>query len=260
MSIGVNINPDQGCSFGCLYCQIDRTRGRELSEVHLAILHDELHLAIEEAYNGRIWNEPRFIRTPPSLRRINDIAFSGDGEPTCTREFDKAVETAAKARKDCGCDDMKLVVITNSTRLDSEQFQNALPILDANNGEIWAKLDAGTEEYFQRINRPVGEISLDKIVGDITDVAKSRPVVIQTLMCRIDRNDPPPAEIEAYCARLRDITDAGGEIGLVQLHTIARPPSSESVSPLDDKTLDALAEEIRKGSGGLAVETFYGAI
>ena len=258
LSIGVNINPDKGCTFGCLYCQIDRTIGRGLSEVHLAILHDELHLAIEEARGGRLWNEPGFARTPPRLRRINDIAFSGDGEPTCMRQFDRAVETAAKARKDCACDDVKLVVITNATRLGSPQFQRALPILDRNYGEIWAKLDAGTEEYFQRVNRPVGQITLDRIVGDIAQTARGRPVVIQTLMFRIDGVDPPPREVAAYCGRLRDILDAGGEISLVQLHTIARKPADDCVTALPDERLDALADTIRKSAAGVTVETFYG--
>ena len=259
LSIGVNINPDKQCTFGCLYCQIDRTRGRGLSEVHLAILHDELHLAIEEASNGRIWNEPRFARTPQHLRRINDIAFSGDGEPTCMQEFDQAVQTAADARRHCKCKDVKLVVITNATRLASPQFQRALPILDANGGEIWAKLDAGTEDYFQCVNRPVGGITLDKIVGDITDVARDRPVVIQTLMFRIDGAGPTPEEVDAYCLRLKQILDAGGKIGLVQLHTVARKPSEKCVAPLPNEQLDALTETVRKALPALTVETFYGA-
>ena len=258
LSIGVNLNPDKRCNFGCMYCQIDRTAGRKLSEVHLAILHDELHLAIEAASGGRLWSEPGFVRTPGRLRRINDIAFSGDGEPTCLAEFDQAVATAAKARKDCACDDVKLVVITNSTRLGSPQFQRALPILDRNGGEIWAKLDAGTEEYFQRVNRPVGDITLDKIVGDIAQIARGRAVVIQTLMFRIDGADPPPEEVAAYCGRLRDILGDGGTIGLVQLHTVARKPAENSVTALPDKHLDALADTIRKSVGGLTVETFYG--
>jgi len=258
LSIGVNLNSDKGCTFGCVYCQIDRAVGRNLSEVHLAILHDELHLAIEEARSGRLWAEPRFAMTPGSLRRINDIAFSGDGEPTCVLEFDKALATAAKARTDCACREAKLVVITNATRLTSPQFLRALEILDANNGEIWAKLDAGTEEYFRRINRPSGNITLERVVGDIARTARGRAVVIQTLMFRMDGADPPPAEVAAYCARLKDILDAGGRIGLVQLHTVARKPAEPSVTPLGDIQLDALADTIRNAVPGIAVETFYG--
>jgi wyosine [tRNA(Phe)-imidazoG37] synthetase (radical SAM superfamily) len=259
LSIGVNINPDKGCSFGCVYCQIDRTCGRGLNDVHIAILHDELHLALEEALNGRIWNEPRFARTPQAFRRINDIAFSGDGEPTCTKEFDRAVESAAKARKDCGCDDIKLVVITNATRLASPQFQRALPILDRNNGEIWAKLDAGTEEYFQLVNRPSGDIKLENIVSDIAHIASVRPVVIQTLMFRIDGAPPSSDEVEAYCRRLRDIQETGGDIALVQLHTVARKPACDNVTSIEDEQLDALAATITKNVKGINIETFYGA-
>ena len=258
LSIGININPDKNCTFSCLYCQIDRTVGRGLTEVHLAILHDELHLALEEALSGRLWNEPPFVRTPAHLRRINDIAFSGDGEPTCAQEFDRALETAAKARNDCACEDVKLVVITNATRLNSPQFQRALPILDNNDGEIWAKLDAGTEEYFHRVNRPVGKITLERIVSDITETARRRPVVIQTLMFRIDGVDPPPEEIAAYCRRLNDILDAGGEVSLLQLHTVARKPADNCVSAMPDEHLDAMAATIRKNVKGITVETFYG--
>ncbi len=259
LSIGININPDKNCTFGCIYCQIDRACGRGLSDVHLAILHDELHMAIEEAGSGRLWNEPHFARTPQALRRINDIAFSGDGEPTCTKEFDLAVETAAKARRDCGREDVKLVVITNATRLSSPQFERALSILDRNNGEIWVKLDAGTEEYFQLVNRPVGNITLDNIVSDITHLARARPVVIQTLMFRLDGANPPGAEIEAYCRRLDSILNAGGEIALVQLHTVARKPASDSVTAIPNELLDALAATITKSVKGINVETFYGA-
>jgi len=258
LSIGVNLNPDKSCTFGCVYCQIDRAVGRNLGEVHLAILHDELHLAIEEARGGRLWSEPRFAMIPGDLRRINDIAFSGDGEPTCVLEFDQAVETAAKARSDCACPEAKLVVITNATRLTSPQFLRALPILDANNGEIWAKLDAGTEEYFRRINRPAADITLEQIVADIARTARDRAVVIQTLMFRVDGADPPPAEVAAYCQRLKDILDAGGRIGLVQLYTVARRPAEPFVTPLPDERLDVLADTIRDSVDDIAVETFYG--
>jgi wyosine [tRNA(Phe)-imidazoG37] synthetase (radical SAM superfamily) len=259
LSIGVNLNPDKRCNFGCLYCQIDRTTEREFNEVQIAALHDELKLAIEEALNGGIWAEDRFSKTPARLRRINDIAFSGDGEPTCVPEFDQAVATAAELRKDYGCDDLKLVVITNATQMRSPQFQCALPILDANNGEIWAKLDAGTEEYFQRVNRPSGDITLEQIVEDITETARHRPLVIQTLMFRIDGNDPPGNEIDAYCQRLRDIVDAGGKIKLVQLHTIARTPDHDHATALPNDHLDNLADIIRKTVGNLTLETFYAA-
>jgi len=258
LSVGVNLNPDKRCTFGCLYCQIDRRAERNLRSVHVPTLRRELDLALSEAAAGRLWDEPRFAPTPAHMRRINDVAFSGDGEPTCAAEFPAAVAAAAEALDDAGRPDVKIVVITNASRLDREPFQRALPILDEHGGEIWAKLDAGTERRFLRINRPGRGMTLAKIVGNITSVARGRAVVIQSLFFRLDGSAPADDELDAYCGRLRQILDAGGRIRLVQVHTIARSPADASVSALSDAELDALADTIRAAVGLVPVETYYG--
>jgi len=259
LSIGVNLNPDKHCNFSCLYCQINRGIGRDLTDVDIEILHDELHLALAEAVAGRLWAHRRFAVTPPNMRRINDIAFSGDGEPTCLGHFDRAVAAAADVRKEFNQADLKLVVITNASNLQAPQVLRALPILEANNGEIWAKLDAGTEEYFQRINRPRRCFTLVGLLDNIKFIACRQPVVIQSLFFRIDGSGPPPEELRAYAERLREILDSGGRIKLVQVHTIARAPAEASASALADAELDAIAEHLRLSLAGLPVETYYGA-
>ncbi len=256
LSIGVNVNLDKACNFACLYCQIDRSARRKHHAVDLDVLERELLLALDEALSGRLWDEDRFASTAAALRRVNDIAFSGDGEPTCLDNFDRAVAVAADARRRKNAPDVKIVVITNSTRLDSDPFARALPILAANNGEIWAKLDAGTDAFFQRVNRPHPVIPLDRIVSNIARVAREQPVVIQSLFFRLDGSPPPPAEIDAYCDRLNDILAAGGKVRLVQAHTVARAPASPSVTSLDEAELDRIADRIRTRAA-VRVETFY---
>jgi len=258
LSIGININPDKRCNFSCLYCQVDRHIRRNLDSVDLGRLKAELELALSEAAGGRIWTEPQFARVPTAMRRINDIAFSGDGEPTARPEFDPAVRVAADAKAAAGLADVKIVVITNSTNLASPQVTRALPILDANNGEIWAKLDAGTQELFDAVNRPHPAKALDDIVRGITAVAAGRAVVIQTLFFRIDGRGPGQAEVAAYAARLREILAGGGRIKLVQLHTIARSPMSPSARTLPDDDLDKLAQAVRQAVPEVKVETYYG--
>ena len=258
-SIGVNLNLDKRCNLACLYCQINRRLGRDRVDVDLTELRDELTLAVRAIGSGEIWAEPRFAETPPHLRRLNDVAFSGDGEPTCRDDFDRAVQIAADVRREHRRDDLKLVVITNATQLDSPQFRRALPILDANNGQIWAKLDAGREEYFQRVNRPRPKIPFRRVLDNITEVARGRGLVIQSLFSRIDGAPPPAAELSAYRDRLRRIVDAGGKIDLVQIHTIARPPASPSAAALGDAEIDAIAADVRSALDGVPVETYYGA-
>lgn len=259
LSIGVNLNPDKSCNYSCRYCQINRRQHRQDFPIDLGRLREELELALAEADTGRLWEEPRFAPTPPEQRRINDIAFSGDGEPTCREDFDQAVAVAADARQAAGLEDVKLVVITNASALRRPAFERALEILDANHGEIWAKLDAGTEARFQFLNRPAPGVYLEKVVEDIAHVAHFRPVVIQTLMPRVDGAPPLPDEVDAYIDRLRTIIRSGGRIQLVQLHTIARSPADGRVSALSDAELDALAGHIRGELPDVPLEVYYGA-
>ena len=49
--------------------------------------------------------------------------------------------------------DVKLVVITNATLFHRPRVIEALRFLDDHNGEIWAKLEAGTESYYRQIER-----------------------------------------------------------------------------------------------------------
>jgi len=258
LSIGVNLNPDKRCNFSCLYCQINRRIRRDLHEVDIGILSRELREAIEAAVSGELWRESRFAPTPAHMRRINDVALSGDGEPTCLENFDQAVAAAAEAKRQFDLDHVKIVVITNASQLDKPQFQRALGILDGARGEIWAKLDAGSEERFEQINRPCPPITLRKVLDNIVAVARERPVVIQTLLFRISGACPPPSEIDAYCSRVREILRAGGKIKLIQLHTIARPPQDSSATPLADAELETIADSLRAKIGEIPVETYYG--
>ncbi len=83
-------------------------------------------------------------------------------------------------------------------------------MLDANQGEIWAKLEAGTDEYYQLVERT--PIPLRQILDNITAAARVRPLVIQSLFMRIEGEPPPAAELEAFCDRLCEITAAGGRL------------------------------------------------
>src|SRR3982751_4200972 len=82
ISLGVNLNPDKVCNFDCIYCQVDRTRQSETHFVELDALLVELEDMLRLVSSGQIYKTPEFASTPAHLQRLNDIAFSGDGEPT----------------------------------------------------------------------------------------------------------------------------------------------------------------------------------
>ncbi len=256
ISIGVNLNPDKVCNFDCIYCQVDRRSEAETRFVGLEQLLAELDGMLEFVASGAIWNDPKFANVPRELRRLNDIAFSGDGEPTTYRNFDEIVGRVAELKRQRGLDSVKLVLITNASMFHRPAVERGLELLDAHNGEIWAKLETGTEEYYQLVERT--KIPFRQVLDNIAAAAKRRPVVIQSLFMRIGGEPPAAAEIEAYIDRLGEITAAGGRIKLVQVYTVAREPAEEYVAPLTPQEVDAIAARVQERTG-LRVEPYYGA-
>lgn len=250
LSIGVNLNPDMACNFDCVYCCVDRTSQPRVRKVDLAVLDDELRLIL--ANYQQLFEEPEFKGIPSAYRRLNDIAFSGDGEPTSSPLFHQAVQVAIAALRDLNVPDCRIVVITDACYLTRPAVKAALAELDRADGEIWAKLDAGTENYFQLVNRP--NYSLQHVLDNILDAARVRPIVIQSLFMRIDGQPPPPGEIAAYVERLRAIVASGGQIRNVQIYTVARRTAMANVTKLSPEELDSIAAPVR--ALGLPVETF----
>ncbi len=276
VSIGININPDGSCTFACVYCQVladtpgEQPKGTLASlpyrpeHVDLFLLESELRKTVETVLSGAIFEEVahsgiagsggHFAQTAPERRQLKDIAFSGDGEPTLADCFPEAVEIALRVRREFCPSTTKLVLITNATRLHLPGVRRAVARLAEANGEIWAKLDAGTEAFHNVVSR--SRIPLAGIQENILLTAKERPVVIQTCLFRRENAIISAGELAAYTDRLRAIRDEGGTILRIQLYTIARKTPDAGIGPLSDEELDRLAETVRD-STGLVVETFY---
>jgi wyosine [tRNA(Phe)-imidazoG37] synthetase (radical SAM superfamily) len=256
ISIGVNLNPDKVCNFDCIYCQVDRTTTSETKFVEIAQLLEELESTLQLTASGGLFQLPKFQDTPAKLRRLNDIAFSGDGEPTTYRNFDEIIEACAGLKRRLGLDAVKMVLITNASMFHRPHVQRGLEILDQNNGEIWAKLEAGTAEYFQLVDRTT--IPFQQILDNITAAAKIRPLVIQALFMRVHGQPPSDAELNAFCDRLNEITSAGGQLKLIQIYTVARQPAESFVAPLTDQEVDSIVGLVERRTS-LPAQAFYGA-
>lgn len=254
LSIGVNLNIDKACNFDCVYCCVDRSVAPIRRDIDLAQIRAELRRMIDLATAGQLWQEEPFTETPADYRVIRDIAFSGDGEPTTYKHFDQACQIAADLRREYRLDAAKIVVITNATGFSRPAVQRGLAILDANGGEIWAKLDAGTEAYYQQIDRT--RVPLSKVLANILDCGRQRQIVIQSLFMQLRGQPISDAEFDAYLDRLEELLAGGCRIRLVQMYTVARQTAESFVSPLTPEQLDALARRFRQRLPQLPVETY----
>lgn len=247
LSIGVNLNPDKVCNFDCIYCEVDRRTPPRVRTVDLARVREELVEVIRRVRGGQLVQESRFREAAAWAGDIKDIAFSGDGEPTMVHNFAECVRVVADVKRLEGLDQTKIVLITDAAGLDKADVRRGLEIMDANRGEVWGKLDAGTETYFRRVNRTT--IHFDRILKNLLETARVRPIVIQSLLLRVQGEIMSAAEVAAYCERLSELVKGGAQIKEVHAYTVARPTPEPFATKLTGAELETIANTIRQRTG-----------
>ena len=255
LSIGVNLNPDKRCNFDCIYCEVDRTTAPRRQKVDLELLGQELRAILQLGRDGSLFALEPFSNVPQSWRRLNDIAFSGEGEPTTCPVFEEAVKTVWAVREELELGSVKMILITNAACLDRPRVQRGLKEMQAGAHEIWAKLDAGTDESYQAINRT--HVPMARILRNITQTARTCPLYIQSLFLRRWGEPPKESEIRAYADRLNKIQARGGQLLGIQLYTIARPAPTVWATALSNEELSRLGALV-KDLTGLSCQHFCG--
>jgi wyosine [tRNA(Phe)-imidazoG37] synthetase (radical SAM superfamily) len=213
----------------------------------------ELRHLIRLYREGTLFDEPPLAQTPARHRQLQDIALSGDGEPSTFPWIDEVVEAVIRVKSEESLKGLRIVMITNGSGLDRAATRRALIRMDGSNGVIWAKLDAGTEDYYRTVCRT--GVPFDRILRNILETAKERPVIIQSCFMRLYGEGPSRREIDTYAGRLNDIVRAGGSVRLVQIYTIARNPAESYVTALTDAELEIIADIVRNKTG-LTVEIY----
>lgn len=269
VSIGVNLNPDKACNFDCPYCQVDRSVLPARGKIDLDRLVYEVRALVLATDEQGVSRLPRFSALPAERRRLRDVALSGDGEPTMAPEFpeacrrlrdlQKAARAGTLAREDGSATgsrtpagtgfraDFKLILITNATLLDREPVRRGIGFLLEEMGEVWAKLDAGSEAWYQRVN--VSKVSLDRVQEGITALGRVHPVTLQSFFCRLGGEAPSTLEMDRYLGRLQAMKAAGARIREVQLHTLARKPANSEVGAVEGSFLEEVRRRILEEVG-----------
>lgn len=252
LSIGVNMTPDKRCNFNCAYCEVNFAEPAREKTLDMAVMARELEETLAFVHGGKLAEHPWYRNLPPEMLLLRQVNLSGDGEPTLCPQFVQALQTVVHVRARAGLPFFKLVLITNSTGLDLPQVQEGLKLLTRRD-EIWAKLDGGTEAYLQRVNKL--DRPLERILSNILLVARQRPVVIQSLFPLFQGAEPPEDEILEYARRLKELTEAGAQIALVQIYSATRPTPRSECGHLELKSLSRIARTVRQKTG-LPVEVF----
>jgi len=244
VSIGINVNVNNACNWACLYCQVEGLVRGGPPPLDLDLLERELASFLEDAMHGDFMQR----QVPESARRLMDIAFSGNGEPTSAPEFAAAVERVASVLGRFGLLG-KLVVrlITNGSLLHRPEVAAGVRQIGQLGGEVWFKLDRAEATAIAEINGV--PLTPEKAAGNLARCAELAPTWVQTCWFALDGLAPDAAARAAYCDLLAPLA---GRLAGIHLYGLARPsmqPAAPRLTRLTAEALAAFADEIEKKTG-----------
>lgn len=250
VSVGINLNPNNACNWACVYCQVPNLVRGTAPPINLAQLEAELRVMLHAIVHGDFMH----TQVPENMRLLNDIALSGNGEPTSAREFAAAVDLIGTLLAEFDLlGKIKLVLITNGSLLDRKPVQTGLRSMARLNGEVWFKLDSATAAGMRTINQT--RIAPDRAFERIKISAALCPTWLQSCVFALDGVAPSDAEQAAYLQLMRRIGEAQIPVLGVLLYGLARPsmqPQAARLSALPGAWLEDFAQQIR--ATGLPVQ------
>lgn len=244
LSIAVNLNPHPQDSLGGSPGQREGAAPPGAWRLDVEAMAGELEAMLSLVRSGRLREVPGFQRMPPALLELRHVTLSGEQEPTVSPGFPEAMETVVHLRVRGPF--FKTVLLTNGSGLGIPRVEEALGLLTARD-EIWVKLDGGTQAYLDLVHAP--GCSIEDVLARILELARRRPVVIQSLFPSLNGAEPPREEIEAYADRLRVLKQCGAQIPLVQIYSAMRPLPRRESGHLPLRSLAQIARRVREVTG-----------
>jgi len=249
VSVGINLNTNNACNWRCIYCQVPDLKRGTAPVVDLALLEQELRGFLYELLHGDFMQR----RVPEGARRINDIALSGNGEPTSAKEFEQVITLIGKLRQELALPShIKLVLITNGSLMHRKNVQQGLRKMAQLNGEVWFKVDRASKAGMQRINNT--RTSLVKVRENLATAIALCPVWLQTCWFMLDGEPPGKQDEDDFLNFLTALLHDNIKPEGVLLYSLARPtlqPEAPKLAALSEQQLEAFATRIR----ALGVET-----
>lgn len=232
-SLGVNLSPRDGkvCSFDCLYCEAGFNaqgpgKAGLPSRDEVRTLLDEKLRAMKEAGES-----------------LDVITFSGNGEPTMHPDFEGIIDDTIALRNRY-FPDVKVSVLSNSTRLDRHGVIRALRRVDNN----ILKLDSAITPTLQTLDRP-GDPSFDAnraidLIAPFGDQCIIQTMMVRGEYCGKTVDNTTPTEISALIDAYIRIKPHE-----VMLYSIDRATPAKHLQKVSLPELNAIAQRIRREAG-----------
>lgn len=228
-SLGVNLSPRDGkiCSFDCLYCEAGfNAQGPGTTGFP----------SREEVYDRL---REKLIELKEQGKPLDVITFSGNGEPTLHPRFGEIIDDTISLRNEF-FPEVKISVLSNSTRLESPAVCDALKRVDNN----ILKLDSAIESTMRKIDRPGSrEFTVKRVIEQLKQF--SGQGIIQTMLLRGEGLDnTTDDEINALIEAYKQIRPRS-----IMIYSIDRKTPDETLRAVGKEELTKIALRIEKETG-----------
>ncbi len=214
-SLGIDLVPFKTCSYDCIYCQLGRTTNKTIQRKKY-IPTIKVMEEIEKRLSG---NSP-----------IDYITLAGSGEPTLHSHIGQIIQGIKNLTS------IPIAVITNGSLLSETEVQDDLMKADL----IIPSLDAGSENIFQKINRPHGDLNFNSMVDGLRRFRNRFDKSIWLEVFLVSKLNDSVLEIENIADLVKSINP-----DKVQLNTVARPPAEEYARPISTEYLKTIKNKFR---------------
>lgn len=245
VSIGVNLNPNNACNWRCVYCQVPELRRGSAPVIDRIRLESELRTFLDDALTSGFYDR---YGVDSGYRRIQDIAISGNGEPTSAEDFDSIVELIGKVMRDYRLlGRLNLVLISNGSLIHRPRVQQGLRRLQSLGGEVWFKVDSATDQGLRRINH--AGISAGRVRKNLKTSAALCRTWVQT--CVFNEHGEPWSKVEreAYFDLIGRVCELENHFKGVLVYGLARPshqPERVYLSAVNAEWLQEFVTDLRR--------------
>lgn len=243
VSVGINLNPNNACNWRCVYCQVENLSRGAAPAIDLALLASELDLLLHSIVHGDFMQQ----HVPLELRRLNDLALSGNGEPTMSPHFAEVIDIIESALQRFDLlHRIKVVLISNGSQMHRLPIQAALRQMALLNGEVWFKLDRADASEILQVNQV--SFSPERALQQLRQATLACPTWLQSCFFQWDGQDPEPATVNRYLGFLSRLHEHEIRIQGVLLYGVERPsmqPEAARISKLSVEWMQMFAEKIR---------------
>ncbi|NJD25637.1 MAG: radical SAM protein [Betaproteobacteria bacterium] len=244
VSVGINLNVNSACNWACVYCQVEGLVRGGPPPVDIDCLERELGGFLDAALNGDFMAREVAVEA----RRLVDVAFSGNGEPTAATGFAECVRRVGKVMARFGlAGGLPLRLITNGSLMHRSDVQEGVRELGRLGGEVWFKIDRALAAEAEAVNGVPFDAA--RTVRHLEIAAGLAPTWVQTCWFAIDGSEPGTESRAAYCALLKPMAS---RLDGIHLYGLARPSQQAAamrLGRLPAAALENFAREIEKETG-----------